>query len=559
MASQLTIKELRAIERKSERQQLLRQPVILVSIIVALVMLLLFAFYPLLQVMLQIVWEKRLDLSVIQKTLVSRQYWQAMKNSIVLGLIVSLLSTTVGFIFAYAVTRTKLPFKRFFHMTAVLPIISPPFVMALAMILLFGRSGVITKSLLGITTANVYGLRSLIIVQTLAMFPLAYLNIKGLLESINVSVEDAARSLGATRGNVFFTVTLPLCMPGVFSSLLIVFMKSISDFGNPQVLGGDYTTLSTQAYLQINGMYNLRAGAFMAFSILLPSMIAFAIQRYWVSRKSFVSVTGKPINTTGTIDERHIVTPLATFCGIISAVVYMFYIMVVVVSFIKVWGVDMSPTLVNYQSAIFRGGSYIKDSFLLGLIATPITTLLGMIIAYLSVRISFPGKRIIDIGSMLTFAVPGLVLGIGYILAFNKPPFLFTGTGAIIVICLVFRNVSIGIEAGSNSLRQIDSCIEEASEILGANPAETFFKVTVPLLKSAIYTTLVNSFVRSMTSISAIIFIVSVRWNLLTVLIMSNVEQNRFGIASAYCVILMVIVLIAFGLMSLLVRGNKEN
>ncbi len=542
------------IEKRNERREMLRQPVLMIVVASVLFFLLLFSFYPLLQIFIKIVWSDGWDFSILKSTFSSAYFWTAFFNSIQLGLITASISTFVGFLFAYAVTRSNMRGKKFFHFVAQLPIVAPPFVMSLAMILLFGRSGLISKNLLHIRRANVYGLHGLIVVQSLAFFPLAYLNLKGILESINRSVEDAGESLGASRWHVFRTVTLPLCIPALFSSFLIVFIKSISDFGNPQLLGGDFSTLSSQAYLQINGMYDTRTGSLIAISILLPSVTAFLIERYWISKKSFVTVTGKPQNAT----DRPRVKPLdyACFaiCTLLTIIIFMFYGTVVLISLVKTWGVDMTLSFNNFITVFERGKIYIKDSLILSLVAMPLTTLVAMVISYLLIRKKFYGKRLIEFTSMLTFAVPGIVLGIGYIISFNKRPFLLTGTAAIIIIALMFRNMSIGIEAGENSLRQIDPSIEEASTNLGAGTIWTFWHVTMPLIKSAVYTTMINTFVRSMTSISAVIFLVSVYWNLLTVMIMSEVENSRFGVAAAYCVVLMVIVIIAFEALQIFVN-----
>lgn len=551
--SQNNLMMLRKIERQKQRKLLLRQPGLLVCILLTAAVLIIFSIYPMIEIFIQTVYDGTgFDFSVIQKVFGKQSFWRSFGNSVLLGLCVAVISSLIGFVFAFAITRTSLPGKKFFHLIAMLPIVSPPFVMALSLILLFGRSGIITRSLLGITNNNVYGMGSLIVAQTLALYPLAYLNMKGVLESINTAVEDAAHSLGASRGHIFRTVTLPLCLPALLSSLLLVFMKSISDFGNPQLLAGDFTTLSSQAYLQINGRYDLRSGALIAISILLPSVLAFVIQKYWVGKKSFVSVTGKPTSSSGLIREKYIVIPLFIICALLVGAVLLFYSTVIWISLVKTWGADMTLSFDNFRFAFARGGVYIRDSFLLALISAPITAIFGMIIAFLVVRKTFIGKKLIEFGSMVTFAVPGIVMGIGYIMAFNKAPFYLTGTAFIIVIALVFRNMSVGIEAGTNSLRQIDVSIEEASASLGANSFTTFLRVTLPLIRSALYTSLVNSFVRSMTSISAVIFLVSVNWNLLTVLIMSEVENSRFGMAAAYCVILMAIVLIMFGILSLL-------
>ena len=550
--------------RKEQRNilhhRLFGQPVLLAVVISLGIFLFIFSMYPLLKIVFRILWNKGVfDFSVVSKTLTDKYFWQAFRNSLILGLSAAAISTIIGFIFAFSIVRTDMKGKAFFNLIATLPIIAPPFVMSLAMILLFGRSGLITRELLNIRNASVYGLHGLLTVQVLAFFPLAFLNIKGVLECINRSVEDAGESLGASKWYVFRTVTFPLCIPAVFSSFLLVFIKSISDFGNPQLLGGDFETLSSRAYLVINGMYDTRTGSLIAISILLPSVTAFLIERYWISRKSFITVTGKPQNATDRIRNRKLDYICFVFCAVLSLVVLTFYGTVILVSLVKTWGVDMSLSFGNFSFALARGKRYIGDSLLLALVATPLTALVGMVISYLVVRKSFIGKRFIEFSSMLTFAVPGIVLGIGYIISFNTRPILLTGTAAIIIIALMFRNMSIGIEAGTNSLRQIDPSIEEASTNQGAGQLYTFWHITLPLIRSAIYTTMVNAFVRSMTSISAVIFLVSVHWNLLTVMIMSEVENSRLGVAAAYCVILMVIVLAAFAILKILVNNIGQQ
>lgn len=545
-------------QRRRELRMLLGQPGLLSIIVIILAILVIFCIYPIVRLLITCMTDAKgnFDLSSIEYVLKKTNIGTALVNSIRLGLIVGVLATIVGFIFAFSINRTTMKGKRFFHIVAMLPILSPPFVISLAVIILFGRSGVITKQLLGIKNNNVYGFTSLVVVQTLAMFPLAYLNLKGVMESMDSSVENAARSLGAGRAKVFFSVTLPLSIPAIASAFLIVFAKSLSDFGNPQVLAGDYAVLSVSAYTQITGLYNIRTGSFMAASILLPSLLAFFIQKYWVAKKSFVTITGKPVGAVDYISEKPIVYTLFAFCTFFTAVILLFYGTVVWVSLVKTWGVDMSLSLKNFQF-ITKSGSgkkALRDTLILSFFATPITAILGMGIAYLLVRKKFFGKRLMELSSMIPFAVPGIALGIGYVVSFNQKPLLLTGTAAIIVITLVFRTLSVGVEAGSNSLRQVDKSIEEASTILGANNFTTFTRISLPIMKSALYSGLLNAFVRSMTSVSAIIFLVSVKWNLLTVSIMSAIESNKLGLASAYCVLLMVIVLIAMTFMEIIVN-----
>ena len=426
---------------------LLRQPGLLACIFIILVILVIFCIWPVLRLLWATVTnaEGQLDMSNVRHIMTSTNFFTSLGNSLMLGVTVAVISTVIGYVFAYAVTRTEMKGKRFFHFMAMLPILSPPFVISLAMILLFGRSGVITKTLLHIRNHNVYGFGSLMIVQTLALFPLAYLNLKGVLESIDGSVEDASRSLGASRLKVFTSVTLPLSIPGIFSALLIVFAKSISDFGNPQVLAGNFSVLSVDAYMQITGLYDLKTGAFMALSILLPAMLAFFIQKYWVARKSFVTITGKPVGNIQKIRDRHIVVPLFIFCLTVTVIIIMLYGTVVWISLVKTWGVDMSLSFKNYEFVFKRGMSAMQDTLLLALIATPITAILGLVISFLLVRKRFFGRKLMEVASMIPFAVPGIALGIGYILSFNTPPILLTGTAAIIVAALVFRTLSVGV------------------------------------------------------------------------------------------------------------------
>lgn len=534
----------------------------LALIIVIFASLFLFTVYPIYQVFkITVVTDKGLDLSPILNTLGSRSFLQAFWNSMQLGVIAAVISTLIGFVFAYANTRTNMKGKPLFHLIALLPIVSPPFVIALSVILLFGRNGMITSGLFGWQGSNVYGLTSLVVIQTMSFFPIAYLNLKGILESIDTSVENAALSLGASRWKVFRTITMPLAIPGIFSALLIVFIKSIEDFGNPMVIAGDYSTLAVEAYLQITGMYDLRGGAIMAVAILFPAMTTYFIQKYWLSKKSYVTITGKPSHQEMPIRDRYIVWPLFAFCTLITGAIVIVYGTVIWGAFVKIWGVNNTLTFDNFRYIFARGVDTITNSLKLAVISTPITALIGMIIAYLIIRKAFIGKRLMEFSSMLTFAVPGTVVGIGYILAFNEKPFLLTGTAAIIIICLTFRNMPVGIEGGTNSLRQVDPSIEEASAILGANNFTTFRKISLPLMRPALFSALVYSFVKSMTSISAIIFLVSVNWNLMTVTILSQVEGSRLGVAAAYCVMLIAIVLAALGILQLLVNllGPKKR
>jgi iron(III) transport system permease protein len=548
--------------RKKELSALKREPYLLLLIMIIFILLFLFSAYPIYQVFkATIVGESGFDPSIIIKQITSSVFLHTLWNSIKLGVIAATFATVIGFVFAFAITRTTMKGKKFFHLIALLPIISPPFVIALSVILLFGRNGLISNGIFGITDSNVYGFTSLLFIQTLAFFPIAYLNLRGVLESIDPSVEDAALNLGASRWSVFKSITFPLAVPAVLSSLLLVFIKSIEDFGNPMVIAGEYKTLAVEAYLQIVGMYDLRSGAFLAIALLLPALTAYFIQKYWISKKSYVTVTGKPSQVSIKINEKYIVYPLLGFCTLITGVVLLFYGSVLWGSFVKLWGVDNSLTLDHFKYIFTVGFDSIKDTIFLAVVSTPITGILGMLIAYLLIRKQFMGKKLMEFFTIIPFAVPGTVVGIGYILAFNQKPLILTGTALILILAFTSRNITVGIEAGTNSLRQVDQSIEEASTILGANSFKTFWHISLPLMKSAFFSGLVYSFVKSMTSISAIIFLVSVNWNLMTVSILSQVEASRLGAAAAFCIILITIILVVISIMEILVNrvGNKKR
>ena len=444
-------------------------------------------------------------------------------------------------------------------MTATFPIISPPFVIALAAILLFGRAGGLTpyvEKIIG--QYSIYGLGGLVLVETIAYGPIAFLVLHGVLQAIDPALEEAAMDLGASRGRVFSTVTVPLAIPGIASAWLLVFIESMADFGNPMVISGNFRVLSVQAFLQITGMYDLSRGSTLAILLLLPTLTAFFLQKYWVSRKSYVTVTGKPTSATIKQLEWYIKLPVYSLCVLFTGVVFLFYGMVIYGSFQKLWGVDSTLTLRNYIEMYEVGKDYIFDSLTLSTLATPITGILGVFIAFLIIRKKFIGRGVMEFVSMLTFAVPGTVVGIGYILAFNQRsalfPFILTGTAWIIVMLLIFRNMPVGIRAGIAALHQIDPSIEEASTDLGATSGRTFRKITLPMIAPAFFSGLAFSFVKSMTAISAIIFVVSGRWNLITVAILGFVDNSQYAQAAAMSLLLIMIVLIALGIIQLLVN-----
>jgi iron(III) transport system permease protein len=305
-------------------------------------------------------------------------------------------------------------------------------------------------------------------------------------------------------------------------------------------------------------MNRLGNGAALSILLLLPTLTAFFVQRSWVSRKSFVVVTGKPSGRLSDLASRPVRGGLTAFVVLASTFIVALYGTIVAGCFVKNWGVDYSFTLSNIVEALQRGRAAMISTVTLAGIATPIAGLLAMIAAVLVVRKRFPGKRLLEALMMTPFAIPGTLVGISFILAFNKPPLILVGTGAILVACYVIRELPVGLEGGVATLQQIDPAIEEAASDLGADQATVFRTVVLPLIRPAFISSMSYTFVRSMTAVSAIIFLISARWYHITIQIYNFSENIRFGLASVLATALILIVLAVFGLMRLLVRKSEH-
>ena len=536
----------------SETKKTFREPVVMFFCLAMIFTLYLFIIDPLYQVLKQSFFDNSGTFSFAAYAGIFKgsENLRAFKNTMLLGTIVSILATVIGFLFAYCSSHIDIKGKKLFNLMALLPMISPPFAVALSIIMLFGSRGLITFTLLGWYDTNIYGLRGLIFVQTLSYFPIAYLLLAGMLKSIDPALEDAARNLGSSKWRTFKTVTLPLVLPGIANAALLVFIKSVADFANPIAIGGSFVTLATQIYIQSIGNYDMQGGAAVAVLLLDISIILFIISKYWLEKRVYITVTGKSSRERTLISDAKVVWPIAGFCFLVTGIVVMLYILIPISSFIKIWGIDFSLTLANYTYAFGVGKKAIIDTTLLSFIATPITGILGMVIAFLVVRKKFIGRGFINFASMLSIAVPGTVIGIGFILTFNTPPLVLTGTAAILVAAFVVRAIPIGIRAGVSSLQQIDPSIEEAAADLGSDSTKVFTTITLPLIRNAFFGGLIYAFIRSMTSISAVIFLVSARYNLLTISVLDQVEVGKLGVASAFSTILIIIVYVAIMLIS---------
>ncbi len=546
-----------------DRKKLLADPIMVTAIIGIFLFLMLFILYPLAILLVDSVnVEGQLTFSVFVRIFKMTTFRKAISNTLWLGLITGIGATLIGFLFAYVDSYVDVGSKfvrRLFNLVSTLPVVSPPFVLSLSAILLFGRTGLITRSLLNLNTTNLYGWRGIALVQILTFFPVCYLMLKGLLKNIDPSLEEAARNMGASRWKVFTTVTLPLLLPGLGNAFLVSFIESVADFANPMIIGGNFDTLATTIYLQLTGAYDKSGATAMAVVLLCISMGLFILEKYWLERKSVATLTGKASRGRTLMTDRSVRGPLVTLCTLITVFVLVMYALVPLGSLFKLWGRDYSLSLKWYEY-IFKNKGYrvFTDSMLLSVIASPLTALLSMMIAYLVVKRKFKGKGLMEFVAMLAMAVPGTVLGVGFIRGYNSGLFHsgvmsgLYGTGTILVIVFIVRSLPIGTRSGIAALRQIDKSIEEAAYDMGADSATVFGTVTLPLIKESFFSGLVTTFVRSITAISAIILLVTPRFLLITVRINEHAEKGNYGIACAYATILIIITYTAISLMNVL-------
>ena len=545
-----------------DRSKLLADPILVATIVVLIAFLTLFILYPLAILMVDsVVGEHGPTLDVFARVLAMPTFDTAITNTLSLGLFVGVAAALIGLLFAYVEEYVQLKSRLMsglFKLVSLLPVVSPPFVLSLSVIMLFGKAGIITRHMLGIYDNNVYGFWGIALVQTMTFFPVCYMMFKGLLKNIDPSLEEAARDMGASRWKVFTSVTLPLVLPGIGNAFLVTFIESIADFANPMLIGGSFDTLATSIYLQITGAYDKQGAAAMAVVLLLITLAMFVVQKYVLEARATATLTGKASRARMLITDNSVRIPLSILCAAVALFVVLMYICVP----FKTWGYDFTLTTKWFQQmfTMHHGFQAFRDSFLLSLIAAPITALLSMVISYLVVKRRFRFRGFIEAVSMLAMAVPGTVLGVGYIRGFSGGIFHtgvlqgLYGTAAILIIVFIVRSLPTGTRSGISALRQIDKSIEESAYDMGANSLQVFMTVTLPLIKDSFLSGLVTSFVRSITAISAIILLVTPQFLLITVQINEFAEKGAYGVACAFATVLICITYGAVALMNLAIR-----
>jgi iron(III) transport system permease protein len=495
-------------------------------------------------------------------------------NTLFLGLLTAASTTLLGTLMALMAERSSRRFGKPLNVIAMLPIITPPFVVGLGLILLFGRAGIANQFLeyaFGITpTRWFYGWFGVWIAQTFAFTPIAFMIMRGVVQGIAPSLEEAAQTLRANAQQTFMTVTLPLLKPGLANAFLVGFIESMADFGNPIVVGGQFSVLSTEIFFAIVGaQYDQGRAASLAWLLTLFALSVFALQRWVLGKQNYTTVSGKGDGGVAMplpASVRRLVNGVALPWMAFTLVVYLFAF---AGGFVQTWGRDYTLTLNHFRTAfaldwgpfgiVWAGTAW--NSFFttikLAAISAPMTATVGLLIAWLLARTEFRGQGLFEFSALLAFAIPGTVLGVSYILAFNVPPFELTGTALIIVLCFMFRNLPVGVRAGTAAFKQLDKSLDEASLMLRASSVQTLRHVVLPLLKPALVAALVYSFVRAITTVSAVIFLVTAENELATTYIIGRVGNGDYGVALAYCTVLILLMSAATALIQLVVGERR--
>lgn len=532
--------------------KLRREPALLVAVQAATVSLTIFVLWPLAKVFIEgfkaAQGSSGFSLEQFRELLSMPMVGRAFTNTIWLGVLSALLSTAIGTLMAYSVTATDVPFKRWLRILIVLPLVSPPFAVSYAIIMLFGRAGLITRDVLRLDY-SIYGPDGIIFVQLVSNIPLAVLILMAVFGSINRDLEDAAEDLGARPFYVLRTVTFPLVTPAIMTAFLLNFISSISDFGNPMLIGAGFQLLAPQAYIQLTELFDLQLGSALAMLLVIPALVAFALQHWISNRRSYVTVTSGA--RTGQVRKlpgwvKWPLYGLTVFMAIFNIVLYG---SIFAGSLVRAWGFDWTLTTRNLYG-LLSAIPQLENSLIVSVGAGILGGVIGIILAWLVARQDFPGRGTLDFSGTLMYAIPGTVIGIGYIVAFNNAPYFWTGTFFIIIVAYAYRRLPVGLRTGVAAQKQIDPSLEEASLDLGASRVRTFARVTFPLLSQAFFAGVIYIFIRSMTDLSAAVFLNAARTQLYTVRMFNVMVRGTPSEAAAFAALLIVIILLALGLLS---------
>lgn len=487
------------------------------------------------------------------RQVVTTPRWQraALNTLIALGLSTT-SSLLLGTLYAYAVTRARVPGARLFGVVPLFLLLTPPFVAGLAFILLLGRGGLLTYQLLGLET-SIYGLHGLWLAQTLSFFPVAYLVLRGAFMAVDPTLEQAARGLGAGRGQVLRTVTLPLVTPGLLAAALFISIGVLGDFGNPMLVGGRFQVLATAVYTQLTGWASFGTSAALGLALLVPAVALFAAQQ-WVqgaTRQRFATVGGRASSLPAPAVAPWLRWALFALCLLVTLFVVASQGVILMGAVTRLWGIDFSLTFEHARFVLGHVGG-LGNSLRFAAAAAVLCTVLSLLAAYLVQRARVPLRRGLDLATLLPAAIPGTLMGVALVLAFNGPPFKLTGTAAIIVIGMAVSYLPVGYRICAAALEQLRPSLDESAANLGASKLRTLLGIVAPLVRQALIATFVFCFVQSVGTLSTVIFLVSFDTPLASVTILNLADQGRWGRAAALAAALMIVTMLSLAVLYLL-------
>jgi iron(III) transport system permease protein len=531
-----------------------RDPVFITLTIIMSILLFLFVVYPVVSVLIKsFQFKGQVSLEGYARFFKYSYYYRSMINTLLLGAITTSIVLIVSFSISYTLNKTDLPLKGFLRIVALLPLVSPPFIFSLALIIIAGRRGLL-YNLFGISP-TIYGWPGLITAQVLSFLPLGFLMVNNVLQSIDPSLEDASSDLGASQAVTLFKVIIPLSLPGLFKAALLVFIMALADFGNPMLIGGGLPIMATDAYNLWIGEQNVEMASVFCILLIIPSIVVYVIQNYILKGGYYVTVSGQMVGAERRKVAWFIKYPFFAVSLLVCLIIIACFGVILLSSVTKLFMINNRLTLQHFAS--YAGWRALKTSFTVSVMAAVITSFTSIIFSYIIVRKKPLGREFLEFIALLGFAVPGTVMGIGYILVFNRQPILLTGTLFIIIINISFREFPVGLEAGISKLHQIDLSIEEASRDLGAGSLKTFLKAVLPLMSSAFAASFLYTFMVGMITISAVIFLIAPGTNLASLLILRLAETGNIGKASAMAVMLTIIVLISLMLLRLISKTSR--
>ena len=469
-------------------------------------------------------------------------YYRTLFRSLFVSGTAMAATVLIGVPMAYLMTRYNVMGKKYIHILIIMSLMSPPFIGAYSWIMLLGRAGAVTRFFagIGITLPTIYGKLGIILVFTFKLFPYVYLYTSGAMLSIDRSLEEAAENLGSNKLRRLLTISLPVVMPSIAAGAVMVFMTSLADFGTPMLIGEGYPVLPVLVYNEYMSEMGGNANLASTLSVIVVtcSMSVLLLQKYFVSRKNYVMTAMRPPleEKVHGLKRFFVTLPvlLVTGIGIIPQIV------VVVTSFMKTdfTGFIGGFSLNSYEIIANRLGTNIRNTYVFSTIAILIIVFLGILISYIIVRHRGKTGAILDLLIMFPYVIPGAVLGISLIVAFNKPPLLLTGTAAIMIAAFVVRKLPYTVRSGSAFLQQMDPSIEEASINLGVSPMKTFFGLTARLMAPGVMSGAVLSWITCINELSSSVMLYGGKTSTIAVAIYTEIVRNSYGTAAALASIL---------------------